>query len=156
MYASPVARFALLGDVRLPAPVLRLRSDDEAAAEDVPLVDLTWNLYPPSGYRVVHSHGSVHTDQIEPPRPAAVYVAGALYCLGGGIHPFCSRFGCKRCHEDSVASSPYYMSDQSMPSAGKDLGMKIDRQRFDDYAAEAPAAEPGAGHDARRFGSDRR
>jgi len=142
MYASPVARFALLGDVRLPAPVLRLRSDDEAAAEDVPLVDLTWNLYPPSGYRVVHSHGSVHTDQIEPPRPAAVYVAGALYCLGGGIHPFCSRFGCSAAMKTQSLPSPYYMSDQSMPSAGKDLGMKIDRQRFDDYAAEAPAAEP--------------
>jgi hypothetical protein len=89
MYSSPVAAVSLLGDVRLPAPSLRLRADEDAAAEDVPLVDLAWNVYPPAGYRVVRSHGSVHTNQIERPRPAAVYVAGALYWLGGGIQPFC-------------------------------------------------------------------
>ncbi len=52
---------------------------------EVPLADLVWRLHLPSGYEAVSSGGTVATDQIKPPPPAAVQVAGKLYELSGGV-----------------------------------------------------------------------
>ena len=55
------------------------------AAVEVPLADLVWRLHLPSGYEVVSAGGTVATDEIERPMPAAVQVAGVLYYLTGGL-----------------------------------------------------------------------
>ncbi|MFW5693187.1 MAG: hypothetical protein ACOCWL_03130, partial [Thermoguttaceae bacterium] len=151
MYASPVAAVALLGDVRLAAPSLRLRADEDAAPEEVPLVDLAWNVYPPSGYRVVRSRGSVHTDQIEQPLPAAAYVAGVLYWLGGGIQPFCG--GCAGAAREAARPSTYYLSDDSAsttaePSAGEERMPGLMEDAYDEAAdMEMDSEMPAEGLD---------
>ncbi|MDZ7615786.1 MAG: hypothetical protein U1E05_02205, partial [Patescibacteria group bacterium] len=151
VYASPVAAVSLMGNVRLSAPSLRLRADDEAAPEEVPLADLKWNVYPPAGYRVVRSRGSVHTDQIERPRPAAVYVAGALYWLGGGLRPLRGGLVLGAAKDGQSLPSPYYMSDDVMygpkgaesmtgPHALLEDTYLHNREMRD--SVEAPAEEP--------------
>ena len=84
-YYAPVQAVALRGTVEVPAPKLLLRADRDTAAVEVPLADLVWRLYLPSGYEVVRAGGTVVTDEIQRPLPAAVQVAGLLYYLTGGL-----------------------------------------------------------------------
>jgi hypothetical protein len=84
-YAAPVQAVALRGTVEVPAPKLLLRADRDQPAVEVPLADLVWRLYLPSGYEVVRTGGTVVTDEIERPLPAAVQMAGILYYLTGGL-----------------------------------------------------------------------
>jgi hypothetical protein len=83
----PDSRIELMGEVTLGAPQLVLQT----AAGDrtpVPLADLAWSLYLPSGHRVIRTSGTVFT---ELPRgrisPLAV-VAAALYGVAGGVQPW--------------------------------------------------------------------
>ena len=62
----------------MPAPKLLLRAEQEADAVEVPLADLVWRLHLPSGYEVVASGGTVATDDIKRPCPAAVEIAQFL------------------------------------------------------------------------------
>ena len=52
---------------------------------ELPLADLVWRLHQPDGYEVVRAGGTVVTDDIRRPLPAAVEVAGILYDLTGGF-----------------------------------------------------------------------
>jgi autotransporter-associated beta strand protein len=88
VYATPLGRLSFGGKLKMPAPKLLLRADRDTAAEEVPLSDLYWHLHLPSGYEVMRADGTVATDQLQKPLPGAVYVAGALYYLAGGIEPF--------------------------------------------------------------------
>ncbi len=147
VYASSVAAVSLVGNMRLSAPSLRLRADDEATPEEVPLADLKWNVYPPTGYRVVRSQGSVHTDQIERPRPAAVYVAGALYWLGGGVQPFCGGLSLHASKDARPLSARRHgISDMVVPQ-GAELEMSLGRSDVS-VAVEGPAEEPALEVDA--------
>ena len=85
VYAAPVERGGAARHGR------RARSQAVAAREqgkeavEVPLADLVWRLHLPSGYEVVRAGGTVVTDELKRPLPAAVEVAGILYYLTGGI-----------------------------------------------------------------------
>ena len=59
-----------------PRLLLRTRQDEQDATE-IPLADLVWRLHVPSGYEVVRGGGTVFTDEIQRPMPAAVSVARA-------------------------------------------------------------------------------
>ena len=54
-------------------------------AVELPLADLVWRLHQPDGYEVVRAGGTVVTDDIRRPLPAAAEVAGILYYLTGGF-----------------------------------------------------------------------
>ena len=56
-----------------------------AEAVEVPLADLVWRLHLPSGYDVVAAGGTLVSDDIRHPTPAAMQVAGVLYYLTGGV-----------------------------------------------------------------------
>ena len=77
------------GTVAVPAPKLLLRADEKATAAEVPLADLVWRLHLPSGYDVVGTGGTVATDELKPPPPAAVQVARFLF----GWNDALSHFG---------------------------------------------------------------
>ena len=93
VYAAPSEALDMRGTVRVPAPKLFLRAEKDAAAVEVPLADLVWRLHLPSGYEVVDSSGTVTTDELVRPRPAALQVAGMLYGMTGGVEnaPFWAR-----------------------------------------------------------------
>ena len=113
---------ALRGTVRIPAPKLFLRADCSTAAPgreqqstqpraavlqtQVPLADFLWRLHLPSGYEVVRTGGTLTTDDVSRPKPAAFQVAGVLYYLSGGIWSY------KITHHQHIAEAP----SQSIPS----------------------------------------
>jgi len=74
-YRTTVHAVAMLGEVDLPAPKLRLHAERGAAGIEVPLVDLEWRVTVPTGYKVVRSRGTVVGEAEPPERPAIVNVA---------------------------------------------------------------------------------
>ena len=105
VYAAPVAAVGRRGTIDVPAPCLLLRASSSTAAPgcvgssaqpraavpqgqpgaavpqavEVPLADLVWRLHLPSGYEVVRAAGTVASDDLRPPRPAALQLAANLY-----------------------------------------------------------------------------
>ena len=75
VYAAPVAAVELRGTVAVPAPRLLLRAEHGTNAVEVPLADLVWRLHLPSGYEVVRAGGTLASDEVRPPRPAALQLA---------------------------------------------------------------------------------
>ncbi len=78
VYTTPVEGLGLSGNVRLPAPKLFLRGPSGAEPIEVPLNDLVWRVYPPAGYQITRSDGTVVPDGLRPPELAAVSVAKGL------------------------------------------------------------------------------
>ncbi len=152
VYAAPTDAVAVRGTMRLAAPKLFLRAEGSTAIPgreqggtatagreqpaqpgmtvlqpvEVPLADLVWRLHLPGGYEVVNASGTLTTDQLKPPPPAALQVAGVLYWLGGGVSngPFWlpalkSARGPARMHPPAVE---YYgqASTESLDEGGGD------------------------------------
>lgn len=89
IYQTPVDAAVIWGRVELPAPRLKLRERGDSAVYEVPLADLRWDVYPPDGYRVVRSRGTVVSEELAPTEPAALAMIKSLYWIGGGVHgPF--------------------------------------------------------------------
>ena len=88
VYAAAVEKVSLRGTMKVPAPHLLLRADRHTPAVEVPLADLVWKLRLPSGYEATRAGGTLVTDDLPKPRPAAVNVADAIYMLAGGVNPF--------------------------------------------------------------------
>ncbi|MFO8012460.1 MAG: hypothetical protein R6X20_04045 [Phycisphaerae bacterium] len=86
VYASPVSGLAFWKGTQAVAPRLFLHAAEGAEAREVPAADLVWHLYPPSGYRVVRTEGTVVTHEVQPPPLAVANVAGALYYGTGGVN----------------------------------------------------------------------
>jgi len=87
VYETPLEPVGFSGNIDVPAPRLLLPSSDKNKVE-VPLADLSWNLFVPPGYEVTDSAGTLETTDLERPLPAAVYVAGAMYQAAGGINGY--------------------------------------------------------------------
>ena len=85
VYETPVAGMAFWRGLDVPAPRLFLHAEPAAEGKEVPVADLEWQLFMPSGYRVVRAEGSVVTDQVTAPPLAVANVAGAFYAGSGGV-----------------------------------------------------------------------
>jgi len=85
VYETPVAGMAFWKGLDVPAPRLFLHAESTAEGEEVPVADLEWQLFMPSGYRVVRAEGSVVTDQVAASPLAVASVAGAFYAGSGGV-----------------------------------------------------------------------
>jgi len=88
VYETSIARLGLWGGVGVLAPRLGRRGDHAgvaAATEEVPIADLVWNVYTPSGYKVVRAEGSVATDKLAAPPLALASMAGFLWHTSGGV-----------------------------------------------------------------------
>jgi len=85
VYETPVAGMGFWKGLDVPAPRLYLRAEAAAEGREVPVADLVWELFLPTGYRVVRAEGSVVTDQVTAPPLAVANVAGAFYTGSGGV-----------------------------------------------------------------------
>lgn len=86
VYETPVDSLRLWSRLQVPAPRLALREQAEGGArEEVPVADLHWNVYTPSGYRVAAAGGTVAAPGLHAPQPAAVHAAKWLYEVLGGV-----------------------------------------------------------------------
>ena len=111
VYETPVDPVAFLADVEMSAPRLFVRAEDNSSSAEVPAADLRWHLYLPTGYRVLHTAGTVVTDQISAPEPAFSVVAKFLYRLGGGVEIFYGGFRLARARELSRYAGAARMRD---------------------------------------------
>ncbi|MGD2109167.1 MAG: hypothetical protein PVI86_07220 [Phycisphaerae bacterium] len=88
VYETPVRSVAFWGDIDIPAPELLLRTaDPNTPPTAVPIADLHWTLCLPSGFRLVRHDGTVSTNDVVSPVPAAWAEARVLYQLAGGVNP---------------------------------------------------------------------
>jgi hypothetical protein len=85
VYEGAVAGMGLWSGLETTAPRLLLHGGRKEEAIEVPLADLQWQVYLPTGYRVIRSEGSVATDEIVPAELAMASIAGGLYDAGGGV-----------------------------------------------------------------------
>ena len=113
VYAAAVEKVSLRGTMKVPAPHLLLRADRHTPAVEVPLADLVWKLRLPSGYEATRAGGTLVTDDLLKPRPAAVNVASALYMLAGGVNPFYGAMA------PSSAGGPDGQPGDSKPQSGR-------------------------------------
>ena len=86
VYETPIGALGLWGGVGVLAPRLALHAGPQSAGEEVPIADLVWHVYTPSGYKVVRAEGSVATDQVVPPPLALASMAGGLWHTSGGVN----------------------------------------------------------------------
>lgn len=84
VYESPIPQAGLFGDVEMVAPALRYQTSPDAPSQPVAMADVQWDLYVPDGYRAVDTGGTVITNEIEVPTPAAVNLARWIYEVSGG------------------------------------------------------------------------
>ncbi len=115
VYESPILTVPLAGQVKMFAPKLLLRAEHETTAVEVPLADLIWHLFLPTGYEVIRADGTV-VGQIKRPEIAALNVAKAGLAMvawhvptvmaGRGVHGYAALS-----KSAPTAPSPYYMSD---------------------------------------------
>jgi hypothetical protein len=86
VYELPMGRVLGMGEINAVAPQLTLRSQS-GEATPVPQADLEWELFLPTGHRVVRSSGTVFT-RFDRDRAVPVKALfGTLYGLTGGIRP---------------------------------------------------------------------
>lgn len=145
VYETPVDAVAFLADVEVLAPRLFVRAESDSSSTDlpagstlVPTADLRWHLYLPTGYRVLHTAGTVVTDQISAPEPAFSVVASFLYRLGGGVEIFYGGFSLARARKRSLGAAAARLGDglDDFPSSRAD-------------ALDRALMEPLVGADAR-------
>jgi len=118
VYATDIGTVGMSGNVSVASPKLLLRGAESAGPVEVPLNDLLWRLHLPNGYQVIRTGGTVVTDDVERPVPAAVNVAAVLYVLAGGVNPFyggmqAAREAAQRSGQEVYdrRGKPYYLND---------------------------------------------
>ncbi|MEE9603139.1 MAG: hypothetical protein V3V75_07530, partial [Thermoguttaceae bacterium] len=140
VYQTPLRAVAFSGKVDVPAPKLLLRGGKDGAVA-VPLADLVWRLHVPSGYEVTRTGGTLETDDIERPRPAAVYVAGAMYYLAGGT----SGYGLFSADDDAAEEAPIFaLKTAPSPDLDAKVWAELTAERAEKYKSMSLAdASPG-------------
>jgi hypothetical protein len=86
VYELPMGRVLGMGQIDAVAPQLTLRSAS-GEATPVPQADLEWELFLPTGHRVVRSSGTVFTRFDQDRAVPVKALLGTLYALTGGIRP---------------------------------------------------------------------
>ncbi len=109
VYETPGKGVALSGKVDLAAPKLRLPGTAKGASVDVPMADLYWRLYTPTGFDVLSTDGTVTTKAIRPVKPALSQAGRWLVDICGGVSWFYDGFGLARARE--MAGRPAMLSD---------------------------------------------
>ena len=84
VYETPVGSLGLWQNIDVLAPRLFRHVGPTTAGEEVPVADLQWELYLPTGYKVVHAEGSVVTQELSRPELAVSEVAGVVWEGSGG------------------------------------------------------------------------
>ncbi|HEY5311197.1 MAG TPA: hypothetical protein VIK18_01715, partial [Pirellulales bacterium] len=124
VYETPVASVRSLGRVELSAPQLAV-SEEDASAE-VPVANLLWDVYLPSGQRLLRSRGTVNPGAGQARSELGAWqVAAAAYRIGGAHFPpfFMSRHAHSSASvksETKTTSAPEIEGQSAFaPSAGE-------------------------------------
>ncbi|MCC6127136.1 MAG: hypothetical protein IT426_19415 [Pirellulales bacterium] len=152
VYRTPTPSLGMRGDVELAGPKLRLRGDRESEAVEVPLADLKWKLCLPSGYEVVRSTGTVTTDELDRPAPAAMALAGSIYDKSGGVGKFglltpasqYSRESARRVASKSAAMINEEYDYSRSVKTDAPVARPAEPQPADELAVASPAPEAPA------------
>jgi hypothetical protein len=128
VYEGAVAGMGLWSGLETTAPRLLLHGGRKEEAIEVPLADLQWQVYLPTGYRVIRSEGSVATDEIEPAELAVASLAGGLWYAGGGVG----------FDSGAIGGTLALLSMSSMPLAHRAVGVKYDKWSEARSAEEPP------------------
>lgn len=134
-YELPVRNLHLWSDVRVPAPELSLRSGQGFAA--LPTADLQWNLYLPSGYRLIKSHGTVYTDQIDRHSLGDVLAARAA-----GYAPAIGAQAARHPDRTSAASRTSDRADAPKTEADADFESGFDDEMSKSETTPAGSEDP--------------
>jgi hypothetical protein len=149
VYETPVRGLGFWSNLRAAAPRLFLHAWRESEGEEVPVADLLWYLYMPTGYRVLRAEGSVMTDDVSPPSLAAARMAGAIWHSSGGVDLSHSAIalmlglGSTAMRGCGDLAHPWRAATESapgMPAAGKQLSAE---QAPSDEMAELESKRPG-------------
>ncbi len=149
VYETPVHALRFWGAVDVPALRLTLRLEGpDAPAVAVPLADLDWHLCLPSGFQMVRYAGTLTTEQVALPEPAAWSVARILYRLGGGVHPFYGGLLPTLSRARELSYSPGRVST-ARPEISKDLIQGLEALGYtgdeeDDLRKRRPVTPPPA------------
>ena len=153
VYESPILTVPVAGRVKMLAPKLLLRAEHDSAAVEVPLADLIWHLYLPSGYEVIRADGTV-VGKIDQPLPAALVAGGAALAILTHRPDFRSYApGAMALHEYTLSDDVHYrrtaksadekapmtkaeMPKAAMPSRGQTVGMSSPGTFSTDFATE--------------------
>ncbi len=136
------------------APKLFLLPEASDKPIDVPLADLRWLVHPPAGYEVVNSAGTVATEGLPKPEPAAITTAKGLFALSGGFYPFAlfapaSREASRRFDQvgmDAGDASPAFETIEDFMTTHGDGGVDYDYDGVDPFG-EGSAEEEAAVED---------
>ncbi len=89
VYETPVENAAFWSDLNVYAPRLLLRADGgNSPGIDVPVANLDWHLYLPTGFDVVNHGGTVTGTPAAAPELAVWTMSKFLYRLAGGVNLF--------------------------------------------------------------------
>ncbi|MCX5654318.1 MAG: hypothetical protein NTY65_06695, partial [Planctomycetota bacterium] len=154
VYEGSIAELGLWSSPEATAPRLLLHGGRKEEAVEVPLADLVWQVYLPTGYRVIRSEGSVATDEIRQPELAAASLAGGLWYAGGGVDfddgaiggtlALLSMSGLR-----AMKSADQYDTTWSMAKSGEDVSERSSEEdRADLRRARVSGAKPVAPADA--------
>jgi hypothetical protein len=155
---DPVAGFArsqVTGNVDLPAATLMLRADRDTPATPVPVAELVWYLYLPSGYRAVRSDGTVISEEVRPPELAALTVARWLWEATWGIGKV-GPIAVYSSHKNWTKDVQYHVGAHDWreavgnarapagPMSPTDRGIQIGNEPLDDSDSMQPLADDAA------------
>jgi hypothetical protein len=143
VYETPVARVRSLGRIELSAPRLAISEGDDSV--EVPVADLHWDVYLPTGQRVLRSRGTVNPIAGQARSELGAWqVAAAAFRIGGTHFPPAGTTARQRKSAVIALSdtSPQLESEFSdmAPSAGEKSQLAAGRA-----AAPAAAEKPQAG-----------
>jgi len=117
VYETPVSNVRIWNRLDVSAPRLFLHEEEDGPRRGVPMTDLLWYVDTPTGFQVVSSAGSVVSDGVRPPPPAALSLARWLYSASGGISPQRGILGgCVAIFGASVARSKMAVSEYAYDS----------------------------------------
>ena len=85
VYEMPVSELGLRRRLQMPAPRLYLHETADGPGREMPVADLQWHLYTPTGYRVVGGRGTVTAHGLDELQLAAVRLPQHLHRIGGGV-----------------------------------------------------------------------
>lgn len=114
VYETPAAGLGFLGEVGLAAPKLFLHADQGAEGREVPVGELTWQVYLPAGYRLAGSGGTVAPDRFsESSQLGVVILADGILGAASYGRPMFASGSAQRMPSTRLRTVQAYPADES-------------------------------------------
>ena len=188
VYETPILTVPIVGQVKMPAPKLLLRTEsggvgrpapsaagssapsavgspaagavESPAAIEVPLADLVWHLFLPSGYEVIRADGTV-VGELHPPEVAALNVAKVgLGALAANVFPISGSR--KAWRQEALLEASYSDRGRGRPKSAMMLppassaepagAMSVDDEA-DPFSQDGPSKTPLSASRTRAIGA---